>query len=194
MVYSNIDPTCCPAGKSVITSIFVASQEVFKGTLGPNGEQGEAYHELKDQIEAQFMKRMSEVLGILDLAEHAEVVEVAMPITLKQYVSCSTKDMIQQIKSRIKITVSLCFFVATCHACRLDIVMVPSWAGRQLWNRAHFLLSQSSPLWQVFSFADNGQGLEACQNHHHGNYYEELDLQIDSLSRLTTHQQLWGVL
>ena len=83
-VYSNIDPTCCPPGKSVIASIFIASEEVFKRTLdSPNG--GEAYKALKGRIQGQFMEHMSCTLAIPDLAKHAEVVEVATPITLKRY-------------------------------------------------------------------------------------------------------------
>lgn len=80
-IYSNIDPTCCPRGKSVITSIFIASEDVFERALASNG----AYKALKERVQGQFMKHMSSTLAIPDLAKHAEVVEVATPITLKRY-------------------------------------------------------------------------------------------------------------
>lgn len=84
-VYSNIDPTCCPSGKSAVLSIYIASEEAFEHSLGPDGEHGEAYNDLKDRIREQFIGHISRALDIPDLAEHVEVVEVATPITFKRY-------------------------------------------------------------------------------------------------------------
>jgi phytoene dehydrogenase-like protein len=53
-VYSNIDPTCCPPGKSVITSICIASEDVFEHALASDG----AYKVLKERVQGQFMKHM----------------------------------------------------------------------------------------------------------------------------------------
>jgi len=83
-IYSNIDSTCCPPGKSVISSLFVASEETF-----PDEER--AYQEKKVFIKEQFMLQIARALDIPDLTNHVEVVEVATPITLKRFLQGTVK-------------------------------------------------------------------------------------------------------
>jgi prolycopene isomerase len=86
-IYSNLDPTCCPEGKSVVASMVLAKPELFERTLDPGRKRGKAYKELKQRLTAQLLQRMSRALGIADLERHIEVLELATPITLERYTS-----------------------------------------------------------------------------------------------------------
>jgi prolycopene isomerase len=87
-ITSNIDPTCCPPGKSVFTTIYYAISEPFKKVLDEGGRRGEKYKALKAKIAEQFISQISHALSIPDLAEHIEVIEVATPLTMKRYTNC----------------------------------------------------------------------------------------------------------
>ncbi len=85
-IYSNVDPTCCKPGMSVVLTNYMASYDTFANTLEEDGRRrGERYHELKDKVEAQLIQQMINATGIADLANHIEVVEVGMPITFERY-------------------------------------------------------------------------------------------------------------
>ena len=84
-VYSNLDPSCCPEGKSVITTMDMADPELFERSLDPGRKRGKAYKELKQRITSQLLKKAARALGIPDLESHVEVLEVATPITLERY-------------------------------------------------------------------------------------------------------------
>jgi phytoene dehydrogenase-like protein len=86
-IYSNLDPTCCPEGKSVVASMVLAKPELFEATLDPGRKRGKAYKELKKHLTSQLLQRMSRALGIADLERHVEVMELATPITLERYTS-----------------------------------------------------------------------------------------------------------
>jgi phytoene dehydrogenase-like protein len=86
-IYSNLDPTCCPEGKSVVASMVLAKPELFERTLEPGRKRGKAYKELKKDLTSQLIKRMSRALGMPDLERHIEVMELATPITLERYTS-----------------------------------------------------------------------------------------------------------
>jgi len=83
-IYSNIDPTCCPPGKSVLSTLFFANPEPFEKTLDSQ-QRGEKYEAMKESIADQFINQISRVLKIPDLKSHIEVLEIATPITLKRY-------------------------------------------------------------------------------------------------------------
>jgi len=87
-ITSNIDPTCCPPGKSVFSTIYYAIPEPFKKVLDEGGRRGEEYKALKAKIAEQFISQISHALSIPDLAEHVEVIEVATPLTMKRYTNC----------------------------------------------------------------------------------------------------------
>jgi len=89
-IYSNIDPSCCRPGKSVISTSFIASYDAFTKTLEKGGRRGSEYHELKDRIEEQLIEHMSRATGIADLTEHIEVIETATPLTFKRYTDNSS--------------------------------------------------------------------------------------------------------
>ncbi len=89
-VYSNIDPSCCRPGKSVISTSFIASYDTFAKTLDKDGRRGSEYHELKDRIEKQLVEHMSRATGIADLADHIEVIETATPLTFERYTDNSS--------------------------------------------------------------------------------------------------------
>ena len=84
-VYSNVDPTCCPPGKSVVSTICFAEPEVFERVLDGGRKRGKAYKQLKKQVATQLLEKMGRALGVPDLESHAEVVELATPVTLKRY-------------------------------------------------------------------------------------------------------------
>jgi phytoene dehydrogenase-like protein len=86
-IYSNLDPSCCPEGKSVVASMVLARPELFEATLDPGRKRGKAYKELKKRLTSQLLQRMSRALGIADLERHVEVMELATPITLERYTS-----------------------------------------------------------------------------------------------------------
>lgn len=87
-ITSNIDPTCCPPGKSVFTSIYYAIPEPFKKVLDEEGRRGDEYKALKAKIAEQFISQISRALSIPDLDKHIEVIEVATPLTINRYTNC----------------------------------------------------------------------------------------------------------
>jgi prolycopene isomerase len=84
-IYSNIDPSCCPEGKSVVATMVLAEPERFERALGPGRQRGRAYKELKKHLTAQLLEKMERALGIPDLESHVEVLELATPITIERY-------------------------------------------------------------------------------------------------------------
>jgi len=83
-IYSNVDPSCCPPGKSLITTMDLADPELFERSLDPGRKRGKAYKELKERITSQLLAKAARALGIPDLEDHVEVLEVATPITLER--------------------------------------------------------------------------------------------------------------
>ncbi len=87
-IYSNIDSTCCPKGKTVLSSIYYALPEPFlKAIEKDGGNRGDNYKKLKTKIGGLFIKNLENVLGIPDLSNYIEVLEIASPITLNRYTS-----------------------------------------------------------------------------------------------------------
>jgi prolycopene isomerase len=84
-VYSNVDPSCCPEGKSVISTLCFAEPAVFEASLEGGRKRGRAYRALKRRITAQLLEKMGRALGIPELERHVEVVELATPLTMKHY-------------------------------------------------------------------------------------------------------------
>ena len=84
-IYSNIDPSCCPEGKSVVATMVLAEPERFERALGPGRQRGRAYKELKKDLTAQLLEKMARALGIPDLEGHVEVLELSTPITIERY-------------------------------------------------------------------------------------------------------------
>jgi phytoene dehydrogenase-like protein len=84
-IYSNIDPSCCPEGKSVVATMALARPEVFESALGPGRQRGGAYRKLKERITAELLEKMARALGIDDLERHVEVLELATPVTIERY-------------------------------------------------------------------------------------------------------------
>jgi phytoene dehydrogenase-like protein len=84
-VYSNVDPGCCPPGKSVISTLSFADPELFEEALEGGKKRGAKYKELKKKISAQLIQNMARALDIPDLESHIEVFELATPVTLKRY-------------------------------------------------------------------------------------------------------------
>ena len=83
--YSNVDPTCCPSGKSILACIYYSDIEPFRKVLDVDGKRGKKYKELKEKIALGAIRRASKFLHIPDLEEGIEVMEVATPITLERY-------------------------------------------------------------------------------------------------------------
>jgi len=84
-IYSNVDPGCCPPGKSVVSTICFANPDVFEQALDEGGRRGPRYRALKRRITGELLAMMGRTLGIEDLEAHVDVVELATPITLRRY-------------------------------------------------------------------------------------------------------------
>jgi phytoene dehydrogenase-like protein len=85
-IYNNIDSTCCPKGKSVISSIYYAVPQPFLKTIEKDGGvRGDNYKKLKDKIAEKYLKDLEDLLKIPNFRKHIEVLEVATPITLHRY-------------------------------------------------------------------------------------------------------------
>lgn len=83
--YSNgPDKTCCPPGKTVISSCIIADLKSWEELL-EDGKKGERYQEFKKKYGWQFVDRLAELIDFPDLRKHVEVMEVATPITLRDY-------------------------------------------------------------------------------------------------------------
>jgi prolycopene isomerase len=84
-IYSNIDPSCCPEGKSVVATMALASPEIFEEALGKGRHRGRAYKALKDRLLPQLLEKMERALGVGDLRPHIEVLELATPVTIERF-------------------------------------------------------------------------------------------------------------
>lgn len=84
-VYSNVDPHCCPPGKSVISTLSFADPGLFDEALEGGKKRGAKYKALKEKISKQLIESMARALNIPDLESHIEVFELATPVTMKRY-------------------------------------------------------------------------------------------------------------
>ncbi len=84
-IYSNIDPSCCPEGKSVVATMVLALPESFDATLGEGRHRGRDYKALKERLMPQLIDKMERALGVEDLRSHAEVLELATPVTIERF-------------------------------------------------------------------------------------------------------------
>lgn len=84
-IYSNIDPSCCPEGKSVVATMVPARPEAFEAALGKGGHRGRAYKALKEKLTPQLLEKMKRALDIPDLERHVEVLSLATPVTIERF-------------------------------------------------------------------------------------------------------------
>ncbi len=85
-VYSNVDHGFAPSGKSVLTSMNLASwgkENENRWKLEPDGSRGEAYKKNKEEW-LEWLVSRAETL-IPELRNHIEVAEVATPVTYNRY-------------------------------------------------------------------------------------------------------------
>ncbi|MFX1236746.1 MAG: phytoene desaturase family protein [Promethearchaeota archaeon] len=80
-IYSNIDPTCCPKGKSIVSIYCPAIIEPFR-KFSDNKEE---YLSLKKRISDDILEIVSKILKIPDLKKYIEVLELATPLTFAKY-------------------------------------------------------------------------------------------------------------
>ncbi len=84
-IYNNIDPTCCPEGKTVISSIYYTTMDPYKEFINADGSLSKEYRKEKEKIKKQFIDGISKALSIPNLEEHIEVIDIATPLTLRKY-------------------------------------------------------------------------------------------------------------
>lgn len=83
--YSNgPDKSCCPPGKTVISTLVNTNLSAWE-TLLEDGKKGKKYMDFKKQCGEIFVDRLAELINIPDLKEHVEIMEIATPITLRRY-------------------------------------------------------------------------------------------------------------
>ncbi|MHA2392108.1 MAG: phytoene desaturase family protein [Promethearchaeota archaeon] len=80
-IYSNIDETCCPRGKSVVTITYPSYYQAWSEFLDTNGEKLETYEQEKQRLSQYFIKVLSTSFKIENLIDHVEVAELATPLT-----------------------------------------------------------------------------------------------------------------
>ena len=83
--YSNLDPTCCPEGKSIISLIYYTNFEPWKKFLEANNKKSKQYYQFKEELGNVFINKIEKALKIENLREKIEVVDVATPLTLHGY-------------------------------------------------------------------------------------------------------------
>jgi prolycopene isomerase len=84
-IYSNIDPSCCPPGKSVVATMVLAAPDSFEEALGAGRHRGRKYKALKERLLPQLLDKMERALGVGDLGPHIEVLELATPVTIERF-------------------------------------------------------------------------------------------------------------
>ncbi len=84
-IYSNIDPSCCPEGKSVVATMVLATPEKFDEALGEGRHRGRAYKAMKEKLMPQLLSKMGRALGVDDIESHAEVLELSTPVTIERF-------------------------------------------------------------------------------------------------------------
>ncbi len=84
-IYSHMDPTCCPPGKSVLGMLELGEPSVFEPLLGRGRQRGRAYKEMKKKISDQLVAIAARTLGIPDLEKYIEVLELSTPQTIERY-------------------------------------------------------------------------------------------------------------
>ncbi|MBW2446570.1 MAG: hypothetical protein JRG83_11650 [Deltaproteobacteria bacterium] len=65
--------------------MVLAVPERFDETLGEGRHRGREYKALKDRVMPQLIEKMERALGIDDLKAHAEVLELATPVTIERF-------------------------------------------------------------------------------------------------------------
>jgi phytoene dehydrogenase-like protein len=80
-IYSNIDDSCCPQGKSVVSLTYPSYYEAWLEFLDPNGQRLETYEQEKQKLIQYFINVLAKSFKIENLAEHVEVAECATPLT-----------------------------------------------------------------------------------------------------------------
>jgi len=84
-IYSNVDPTCAPPGKSTVSMIYLAKLEPFLKYLDDGNKRGERYREFKKKLGDQMVQSIAEILEIPNLKDCIEVYEIATPVTYARY-------------------------------------------------------------------------------------------------------------
>ncbi len=82
-IYSNIDPTCAPTGKSVVVLIGLASYDWENRWRIDEGE--EAYKKLKNAVADGMIDSAEKIIP--GLRESIEEIEIATPLTMERYTS-----------------------------------------------------------------------------------------------------------
>ena len=66
-IFSNVDPSCCPPGKSLIITMNLADPDLFERSLAPGRKRGKAYKELKRGLTTQLVNNAAKALDMPDL-------------------------------------------------------------------------------------------------------------------------------
>ncbi|MBD3352750.1 MAG: NAD(P)-binding protein [Candidatus Lokiarchaeota archaeon] len=87
IIYSNIDPTCCPKGHSNLAVVkFVESDEFERLVEMDEGDRGKNYKTIKKLFLQEIIAELEVAMGI-DLKNHVKMAIAATPITFQRYTS-----------------------------------------------------------------------------------------------------------
>lgn len=87
IIYSNIDPTCCPDGHSNICIIKFMEINDFERLLQmDNGQRGNNYKKIKELFTQEIIEELEVAMNI-DLKSHIVKHDAATPITFRRYTS-----------------------------------------------------------------------------------------------------------
>lgn len=88
IIYSNIDPSCCPENTSnVVINSYMTIDEFYRAIELDGGIRGEHYKTLKKNVTSEIVDRFCESLEIPNLKSHIVVCESATPVTYERYTS-----------------------------------------------------------------------------------------------------------
>jgi prolycopene isomerase len=91
IIYSNRDPSLAPPGKSTVAIAAGIPHDYMNNWNTENGERGEAYRKLKEEVADQLIKTAGNVIP--GLSEHIVCKDIATPLTYERYTLNSKGSM-----------------------------------------------------------------------------------------------------
>lgn len=86
VVYSNVDPSCCPSGHANVALLAYTDITRFQAAVDRDGgTRGTHYRALKDRLARELLAEFCTATGIPALADHVQTCIAATPVTYRRY-------------------------------------------------------------------------------------------------------------